>query len=78
MPITIMPASTIRQVVRRFQWNLSWKIETTVSIREMEDVSAAKSTSRKKTVPITPPIGMLLNTFGRVMNIRLGPALSWD
>ena len=51
-------------------------METIVSIREMADVSAAKSTSRKKTAPTNCPIGMLLNTFGSVMNISPGPALS--
>ena len=56
------------------QWNLSRKIDTIVSISEIAEVSAAKSTSRKKAVPMTPPNFMLANTFGSVMNIRDGPA----
>ena len=52
------------------------KTDTIVSIREIADVSAAKNTSRKKIVPITPPNFMLANTLGRVMNIRPGPAFN--
>ena len=51
-------------------------METTVSIREIEEVSAANRTSRKKALPINPPNGMLANTFGSVINIKLGPALN--
>ena len=54
---------------------LSLTIETTVSISEIEDVSAAKNTNTKNTYPRRPPIGILLNTFGNVMNIRPAPAL---
>lgn len=43
-----------------------------------EEVKAANNTGIKNTVPITPPIGIPLNTFGKVMNINPGPALSAD
>ena len=55
IPMSTMPINTIRQVMRRFQWNLSCKIETTVSIREMEEVRAANNTNKKNAEPITPP-----------------------
>ena len=54
--------------------NLSIKMETIVSIKEMEEVTAAKNTRIKNTVPSTVPRGMLANTFGRVMNISPAPA----
>ena len=53
-------------------------METTVSIREMDEVSAANSTSRKNTPPIRWPIHMRSNTCGSVPNIRPGPALMPD
>ena len=51
-------------------------MDTMVSIREMEDVSAAKITSRKKAAPTAFPKCMVSNTFGRITNIRLGPLCS--
>ena len=68
--------ATKRHAFLRPQWNLSRKMDTMVSIREIADVKAAKNTSRKKIVPIAPPNFMLANTFGSVMNISPGPALS--
>ena len=50
-------------------------METIVSIKEMAEVTAAKNTSIKNTVPTNPPIGILANTLGSVMNISPGPAL---
>ena len=73
IPIINAIAVTTRQVNLRLQWNLSLKIETIVSISEMEDVNAAKNTKIKNSVPIAPPIGMLLNTFGSIINISPGP-----
>ena len=67
-------AVTNKQVVFLVQWNLSWKIDTIVSIREIADVSAAKNTITKNRHPIKPPSFILSNTFGRVINIRPGPA----
>ena len=58
--------------------NLSIKMETIVSIKEMEEVTAAKNTRIKNTVPSTVPRGMLANTFGRVMNISPAPAFKAD
>ncbi len=54
----------------RVQCSLSQIIETIVSIREMEEVSAANNTRRKNTAPINSPKGMFANTFGSVTNIR--------
>ena len=68
--------ATKRHAFLRPQWNLSRKMDTMVSIREIADVKAAKNTSRKKIVPIAPPNFMLANTFGSVMNISPGPAPS--
>lgn len=67
-------AVTNKQVAFLVQWNLSWKIDTIVSIREIADVSAAKNTITKNRHPIKPPSFILSNTFGRVINIRPGPA----
>lgn len=53
--------------------NLSRKIETIVSIRDIAEVKAAKNTKIKNTVPTTLPIFMLLKTFGNVTNINPGP-----
>ena len=39
----------------RFKDYLSQTMDTTVSIREIEEVSAAKSTSRKKSAPTIEP-----------------------
>ena len=58
--------------------NFSMMIETTVSISEIEEVSAASATSRKNTMPTIRPPVMDSNTFGSVMNIRLGPLFSAD
>lgn len=44
----------------------------------MEEVTAAKNTRIKNTVPSTVPRGMLANTFGRVMNISPAPAFKAD
>ena len=44
---------TVTQETIRFILNLSRKIETTVSISETDEVSAARKTSAKKSVPIT-------------------------
>ena len=65
--------NTIKQVGFLCHLNLSINMETTVSISEIEDVSAAKSTRTKKTVPIMLPPAMLSKTLGRVTNIRPGP-----
>lgn len=73
IPIINAITVTIIQVNLRLQWNLSLKIETIVSISEMEEVSAAKNTKIKKSVPIARPIGMLLNTLGSIINISPGP-----
>ncbi len=55
--------------------NLSINTETTVSIRDMAEVSAAKSTSAKNIVPIIGPAApMLPKTLGIVINISDGPA----
>ena len=43
---------------------------------DTELVSAANKTRKKKREPIILPPGIALNTFGRVTNIREGPALS--
>ena len=58
----------------RFQPSLSIRIETMVSISEMEEVSAANSTRKKNRPPMNCPPGIDRKTFGRVMNIRPAPA----
>lgn len=61
----------------RLQLNLSLKMDTIVSIKEIDEVSAAKNTNIKNAVPTKLPIGMLLNTFGNVTNINPGPVLNF-
>lgn len=78
IPISNANAVTRRQVNFLPQPVLSRMIETIVSIKEIEDVRAAKNTNMKNVVPINPPIGMLLNTFGSVMNISPGPAFKFS
>ena len=50
IPIINAITVTIIQVNLRLQWNLSLKIETIVSISEMEEVSAAKNTRIKRKI----------------------------
>ena len=72
-PKTIHNKSTIRQENFLLHLNLSWKIETIVSISEIEDVSAAKRTRMKNATPTIEPPFMDSNTLGSVTNIRPGP-----
>ena len=58
----------------RSQPSSSSKVETALSVRAMELVTAAKRTSVKKRMPTTVPRPMLSNTLGMVMNMRAGPA----
>ena len=74
IPMISASIATNIPVNRRFHPNLSINTDTIVSIREIADVRAAKNTSMKKMVPMTPPNFILANTFGRVMNISPGPA----
>ena len=48
-----------------------------VSTSDMALVSAAKSTSKKNPIPAIRPAPMLSKTFGNVINISEGPALSF-
>ena len=48
-------------------------METTVSIKEIDEVKAAKKTSIKKIKPIIVPPGILSKIFGRAINISPGP-----
>ena len=50
-------------------------MDTTVSMSEIDEVSAAKKTRMKNSVPTNPPKGIDSNTRGRVMNMSPGPAL---
>ena len=58
----------------RLHLNSSSKVETALSVRAMELVRAAKSTSTKNITPVSVPKPMLAKTFGIVMNMRDGPA----
>ena len=64
--------------LRRDRLVLSRMMETTVSIREIEEVKAANNTRRKKIAPIAVPNGMPANTFGKVINISPDPACIAD
>ena len=44
-----------------------------VSTNEIAEVNAAKNTRMKKTAPTACPNGMLINTWGIVINKRLEP-----
>ena len=58
----------------RLQPSSSSKVDTALSVRAMELVTAANSTSTKNSTPTTVPMPMLSSTLGMVMNIRAGPA----
>ena len=50
-------------------------LDTIASITDTEEVTAAKDTIRKNTVPTnTPAAPIALNTFGKDTNISPGPA----
>ena len=66
------PMSTVERV--RSQPSSSSKVETALSVRAMELVMAANSTSTKNSTPTTVPRPILANTLGMVMNISAGPA----
>ena len=70
----ITPTSTVERL--RLQPSSSSKVETALSVRAIELVTAANNTSRKNSTPTTVPNSMLANTLGIVMNIRAGPACS--
>ena len=78
IPKTTQPMKTAIQVKRLPQPNLSLKMDTTVYIREMEDVSAAKNTIMKNTAPMTAPPGIVSKTLGKVSNISVGPLPSFS
>lgn len=59
-----------------FIWNLSIRIATNVSSKEIDDVSAANNTKIKKTAPMALLKAILLKTFGSITNIREGPFAS--
>ena len=56
-----------------FTFHFSIITETIVSISEIEDVSAARATRTKKTIPIILPPRIERKTLGRVTNISPGP-----
>ena len=58
----------------RLQCSSSSKVETALSVRAMELVTAANRTRTKNRMPTAAPSPMLANTFGIVMNISAGPA----
>ena len=64
----------MRAAFFRLQPSSSWKVETALSVRAMELVSAAQRTSRKNRIPTKLPNPMLAKTFGIVINISAGPA----
>ena len=74
-----MPRASIERPIMlvaflRPQPSSSWRVDTALSVRAMELVRAAKSTSRKKRIPMAAPRPMESKTLGMVMNIREGPA----
>ena len=74
LPRMIIMIPTITVAFLRLHFISSWKVETALSVRAMELVSAAQSTSRKNMIPTKVPIPILANTFGMVINISDGPA----
>ena len=68
----LMPR-TMRQDTHLFIFHFSETVATTVSIRDIDEVSAARMTIRKKMAPINAPPNIFIKTFGSTPNIRLGP-----
>ena len=75
MPIANAEIMTKIHIVFLFAFNFSHKIETIVSISDIEDVRAASKTKIKNTAPIIFPPDIEAKTFGSVINISFGPAL---
>ena len=76
MPSATMMTPTSTVAFLRSQPNSSSNVETALSVRAIELVTAANSTSTKNSTPTTVPSPMLAKTFGIVMNISAGPACS--
>ena len=76
LPRIIMMTPTRTVDFLRLHFSSSWKVETALSVRAIELVSAAQSTRTKNRIPTSVPNPMLANTFGIVMNISAGPACS--
>ena len=72
--IMITPVRTVAFFLP--QPSSSSKVDTALSVRAIELVTAANSTSTKNRIPTAVPNPMLANTFGIVINIRDGPACS--
>ena len=74
VPRRIMITPTITVAFFLCHLSSSWKVDTALSVRAIELVRAAHSTSTKNRIPMGVPNPILANTFGMVMNISAGPA----
>ena len=68
----IAPTTSVDFCLHHF--SSSWKVDTALSVRAMELVSAAQSTNTKNRITIGVPSHILAKTIGIVMNISAGPA----
>ena len=75
-PKIIHPINTNMHVSLLSSLNLSQNTDTTVSIREIDEVRAAKRTNTKNSKPKISPPNISPNTLGYVWNISPGPHLS--
>ena len=74
VPRRIMITPTITVAFFLCHLSSSWKVDTALSVRAIELVRAAHSTSTKNRIPMGVPNPILANTLGMVMNISAGPA----
>ena len=74
VPRRIMITPTITVAFFLCHLSSSWKVDTALSVRAIELVRAAHSTSTKNRIPMGVPNPILANTLGIVMNISAGPA----
>lgn len=73
VPTIIINPKMIKQAVNLLNLRFSHKTATIASTREIEEVNAAKKTSKKKIIPNTLPIPMLLKTSVNCINIKDPP-----
>ena len=74
LPTAIISTPIIIEDFFLLHLNSSSKVETALSVRAIELVSAANRTSTKNITPAKVPRPILAKTFGIVINISAGPA----
>ena len=74
---TIIPATNKEDLVREKD-NSSSMVDTALSAKAIDEVSAANKTNKKNKIPAPCPKPIDAKTFGKVINIKEGPACKAD